>query len=285
MGWLAACFLASLMAPLALPAADSGKALLDAASQGHTTSVQDLVAKGAPLEAKDKNGRTPLMLAAQHGHVATVRFLLEKGADAASRDQSGATAWVLAMFDPAGNRGGNDEVLKLLPRPPRPKMAVEGVLSTNNLYNSCIMRLDQLTEFVGGLRLDLLALAAFRRQAAISGKDLIEITGANGRGVAGPDDEALANSDAVAILTVRPGAACLPQQSADQLSLTLDVQLLRAKDRSVLLRKTIGGGGLKSLHDRMVTGEAQYSPVYQEWIKPYGEQAWRAIVEAWFRSE
>jgi hypothetical protein len=225
------------------------------------------------------------MLAAQHGHVATVRLLLEKGADDASRDRTGATAWVLAMFAPSGNRNGNDEVLKLLPQPPRPKIAVEAVLTTNNLYNSCIMRLDQLTRLVGGLRLDLLALAAFRRQAAASGKDLIEITGANGRGVAGPDDEAFADSDAVAILTVRPGAACIPQQSADQLSLTLDVQLLRGKDRAVLLRKTIGGGGLKSLHDRMVTGEAQYPPVYEEWVKPYGEQAWRAAVEAWFRSE
>jgi hypothetical protein len=35
----------------------------------------------------------------------------------------------------------------------------------------------------------------------------------------------------------------------------------------------------------MVTGEAQYPPVYEEWVKPYGEQAWRAAVEAWFRSE
>src|ERR1019366_737927 len=185
------CFAACLMAPFALPAADSGKELLDAASQGHTTSVQDLVAKGAPLEVKDKNGRTPLMLAAQHGHVATVRLLLEKGADDASRDRTGATAWVLAMFAPSGNRNGNDEVLKLLPQPPRPKIAVEAVLTTNNLYNSCIMRLDQLTRLVGGLRLDLLALAAFRRQAAASGKDLIEITGANGRGVAGADGGAI----------------------------------------------------------------------------------------------
>ena len=47
------------MAPFALPAADSGKELLDAASQGHNTSVQDLVAKGAPLEVKDRTDGRP----------------------------------------------------------------------------------------------------------------------------------------------------------------------------------------------------------------------------------
>ena len=58
-GCLPACFAACLMAPFALPAADSGKELLDAASQGHTTSVQDLVAKGAPLEVKDRTDGRP----------------------------------------------------------------------------------------------------------------------------------------------------------------------------------------------------------------------------------
>ena len=253
-----ACFAAWLILPGALPAADSGKELLDAASQGRTTIVGELLGKGAPLESKDKNGRTPLMLAAQHGHVATVRLLLEKGADAAARDQTGASAWVLATFSPAGVRSGVDEVLKLLPQPPRPKLAVEAVWSTTNLYNSCIMRLEQLTRLVSDLQPDLLALTAFRRYIASSGKDLVELSGANARGVAAPEDEAFANADAVLILTVRPGAACVPQQSADGLSLTLEGQLLRAKDRAALWRKTIGGGGLKALHARMVTGLAQY---------------------------
>ncbi len=279
-GRLAICL--ALIAPFALPAADAGKALLDAASQGRTSSVQELVGKGAPLETRDKDGRTPLLLAAQHGHAATVQLLLEKGADAAATDRSGATAWVLAMFAPGGSRGGNEEVLKLLPRPPRPRVAIEAVWTTNNLFNSCIMRLDELTRFVSGLEPDLLALAAFRRYANVSGKDLIEITGSNGRGVAAPGDEAFADSDAVLILNVRPSANCVPQQSADQLSLALDMQLLRSRDRAALLRKTIGGGSLRS---RIVTGQAQYPPVYQEWIKPYAEQAYWPAVEAWFRGQ
>jgi hypothetical protein len=279
------CFTACLAAQSVLTAADAGKELLDAAAQGHTARVQDLVAKGASLETRDKNGRTPLMLAAQHGHAATVGFLLGKGANAAARDQTGATAWVLAMFAPAGNRSGNAEVLQSLPQPPRPRIAVEALWTTSNIYNSCVMRLDELTRFLSSLQPDLLALRAFRRYAADSGKDLVEITGANARGVEGPDNQAFVDNDAVIVLTVRPGVACLPQQSADQVSLTLEVQLLRARDRAVLLRKSIGGGALKSLSARIVTGQAQYLPVYLEWIQPYAEQAWRAAVEAWFRAE
>lgn len=270
---------------MALPAADTNKDLLDAATQGRTASVQDLVAKGAPLETKDKNGRTPLMLAAQHGHAATVQVLLEKGADPAARDQAGATAWVLATFAPAGNRGGNDEVLKLLPQPARPKVAVEAVWSANNLYSSCIMRLDQLARLVTGLQPDLLALTAFSKYAVAPGRNLIEIAGANARGANGPDAQAYTDSDAVLILTVRPGVACMAQESADQLSLSLDVQMVRSRDRAVLLHKAVGGTGLKGMQARTVTGEAQYFPVYREWIKPYSEQAWREAVEAWFRAE
>jgi hypothetical protein len=277
-------FVAWLLLPLALPAADRGKELLDAAAQGHTANVQELLGKGASLESKDKNGRTALMLAAQHGHAATVRVLLEKGADASARDRTGATAWVLAMFSTAGARTGAGEVLQFLPPPPRPKVAVEAVWTTNNLYNSCIMRLEQLTQLVSDLEPDRLELTAFRRYFMNSGKDLIEISAANARGVAGPDDAAFANADAVLILTMRPGAACVPQQGADRLSLTLEVQLLRAKDRAVLLRKSLGGG-LKSLLQRTVSGQAQYSPVYEELARPFAEQAYWAAVEAWFRAE
>lgn len=189
------------------------------------------------------------------------------------------------MFSSAGSHGPNDEVLKLLPHPPRPKLAIEAVWTTDRLYNSCILRMDQLARLMTGLQPDLLALTALGRYATSSSKALIEIAGANARGAAAPDAQAFADSDAVLILTVQPGVACLPQESADQLSLALDVQFLRSRDRAVLLHKTVGGSGLKSLQVRTVTGQAQYAPVFQEWIKTYSEQAWRAVVEAWFRAE
>jgi hypothetical protein len=278
------CFMAYLTVAGALPAADAGAELLAAAAQGRTDRVQALMGQGAPLETRDKEGRTALMLAAQHGHAATVRVLLEKGADATARDERGATAWVLAMFSPAGARGGIDEVVKTLPQPLRPRLALEASWSVADLYSSCSMRPEQLTRHVNQLQPDRLALAAFRRYFAASGKELVEIAGANGRGVAAvPDDEAFAGADAVLSLVVRPGAACQPQESVDNLSLTIDVQLLRAKDHAVLLRKTFGGG-LKGLHRQAVTGQAQYLPVYEDWVKAHAEQIYWAAVEAWFRA-
>src|ERR1035438_2938846 len=123
--------LAAVWAP-----ADSGTELLDAASKGLTAKVGELLAKGASMGAKDKNGRTALMLAAQHGHAETVRVLLEKGASADDRDARGYTAYGLAMFSPAGARTGIDEVLTVLPRPPRPHLAVETAWSAQELVGA-----------------------------------------------------------------------------------------------------------------------------------------------------
>ena len=42
--------------------------------------VKLLLEKGAELETKDNDGRTPLSWAAEKGHEAVVKLLLEKGA-------------------------------------------------------------------------------------------------------------------------------------------------------------------------------------------------------------
>ncbi|HUB78280.1 MAG TPA: ankyrin repeat domain-containing protein [Bryobacteraceae bacterium] len=268
----------------AVPGADSARELLEAAAQGRTAKVQELVGTGAALESRDKDERTPLMLAAQHGYADTVRYLLEKGADAAARDRGGATAWVLAMFAPAAHRDSED-VLKLLPPPPRPKLAIEANWSAANLYNSCVMQLEELAKLIQSFQPDLLAVRAIGKYVAASGRSVVEDGGVNARGTERAGDGVFANADAVLILTVKPGAACVAQESADLLNLSLDVQLVRSRDRAVLLHKQIGAGGLKRLQGHMVTGGAQYLPVYQEWIAPYSEQAWREAVEAWFRAE
>jgi len=279
------CLLACLFTPLAWPAADAGKLLLEAAAQGRETVVQDLLAKGAQVQIKDKNGRTPLMLAAQRGHAAVVQLLLRKGAEPWARDPAGATAWVLAMFTPAGNREGNAEVLKSLPPPDRPNWAIEVVWSGANVYNSCVMAIDGLSRYLNDLRPDVLLLSAFRNYLAASGKDLVELGEANGRGGGAPSESAYAHSDGVLILTVRPGVACEAQQSADHLTLTVDARLVRSSDRALLFHKVVGGGGLKSLHQRLVTGQAQYFPVFQEWMQPDAGQIYWAAVDAWYRAE
>lgn len=263
--------------------ADSGTELLDAAAKGLTAKVEQLLAKGASLGARDKNGRTALMLAAQHGHAGTVRALLEKGASAEDRDARGYTAYGLAMFSPAGARTGIDQVLSALPQPPRPRLAVVTAWSAAGLYSSCFLRPAQLVEQVGGMQLDAIELGDFRKFVAASGKGLVEIVKAESDGLARvPGDDAFKDADAVLALEVKPVAACLPQETNDNLSLTLEAQLVRAKDRPVVWKKTYGTG-LAGLHARRVTSPSQYFPVYDEWIKAHVEQAYWDAMEAWYR--
>ena len=147
------------------------------------------------------------------------------------------------------------------------------------------MQLEQLARVIKGFQPDRLAVKEMGAYAAASGRGLVEDGGVNARGTGGAGDEVYAHADAVLRIVVKPGAACQPQNSADQLSLTLDAQLVRSRDRAVLLHKEIGAKGLKRFAGRTVTGEAQYLPMYQEWIKPYSEQAWHEAVEAWYRSQ
>ncbi|KFY83553.1 hypothetical protein V498_07984, partial [Pseudogymnoascus sp. VKM F-4517 (FW-2822)] len=49
--------------------------------KGHEAVVKLLLEKGAKLESKDKDGRTPLSYAVEKGHEAIVKLLLEKGAE------------------------------------------------------------------------------------------------------------------------------------------------------------------------------------------------------------
>lgn len=70
-------------------------ALLAAAQQGQKHAVLALLAAGADLEATDDNGYTPLIWAAQQGHTAVVAALLARGAnvDAREKHDYGALEW------------------------------------------------------------------------------------------------------------------------------------------------------------------------------------------------
>src|SRR4051812_26634608 len=78
--------------------ADLGPDLLNAAKKGQTAEVRGLLEKGAAVDSRDKEGRTPLMLAAEHGRVDTVPLLLENGAKPDARDKEGYDAWALAFM-------------------------------------------------------------------------------------------------------------------------------------------------------------------------------------------
>ena len=80
----------------------------EAASNGDVTFIEDVLDRGADIEARNDNGLTALMLASWEGQVAAVELLLDRGADIDARDRYGDTALIWA------SRKGHDEVAAVL---------------------------------------------------------------------------------------------------------------------------------------------------------------------------
>jgi len=255
------------LACLIVAAANPGADLLTASRKGQTERVAALLGRAAPLDARDKDGRTPLMLAARNGHADIVKLLLDKGADSAARDRQGWTAYGLAIFSSAD---GREDVLRLLPAPPRLRLGLDARWVADNLYSSCLMSAGELTQHVAAIQPEMMVAAALRDLASVSAKRMVELT-----------EEG--NSDAMLTLRVRPGAACTAQQAADQLSLAIDVKLVRRLDQLTLHEKTYGGG-LKGLHVRTATNPAQYPSLYADWAKGHAPGIYWAVLEAWLRA-
>lgn len=67
--------------PHASPAAQGGEALLEAAANFHTETVEEILTiDGVDANGRNSGGMTPLMLAAECGHTETVRVLLTANA-------------------------------------------------------------------------------------------------------------------------------------------------------------------------------------------------------------
>jgi ankyrin repeat protein len=66
--------------------------LFRAASDGNIATLEELLSKGADVNAREIEGETPLMYAASRGRTAALLFLLKSGADihAISENQYGA---------------------------------------------------------------------------------------------------------------------------------------------------------------------------------------------------
>lgn len=245
-------------------AADTGVDLLTAAKRGDTSKVAALLAKGSPIEAKDKDGRTPLMLAAMRGHADTVAALLKLGAQPDARDLLGWTAYGLAVFSTAG---GHDAVLKVLPQHPPLRLLLEVGWTPQNLVTSCFLRPPQLREQVASVQTDAQIAAAVRDYSILNGKRVLEFVADGG--------------DGTLRLTAKPGISCLQQQEADNVTELVDLKLTAA-DGTVLLEKTFGGG-LKGLHARTVTSPAQYGVTFEEWARTHAGEIYSASLEAWLR--
>lgn len=263
-------FLALILCILPAMAADLSPQLLSAAAAGKNTEVEALLAKGAPVDAHEKNGRTPLMLAAQHGHLDTVRLLLAKGANPAARDKSGMTPYGLALLEPAG-RGDRTAVLQALPQPAHPRVAMDAVVAAGALVSSCYMPPGQLKQQVTNLNLDAAAV-----------KEIVDYSRASGKGIAEiVQVDKPADAAAQVTLEIQPGAAC-EAQSGDSLTLTIDVRVYDPAHK--LLGEKRFAGGFKGLRKQTVDNAAQYAPVYLSWIKPQAGPMYSFIVETLFRT-
>jgi ankyrin repeat protein len=90
------------------------RGLLVAALMDHKDTAKALLDRGAEIDTRADDGRTPLMLAASKGFADLVSFFLHEGADRALTDSSGNTAAALASAK------GSREIVSLLQNAPPP---------------------------------------------------------------------------------------------------------------------------------------------------------------------
>ncbi len=78
--------------------------LFEAAQKGETEKVVQLLAEGAPVEARDRFGNTALLVAARAGRTKAVQVLLEAGSEIDHQNLRGADRAVRARDPPRAHR-------------------------------------------------------------------------------------------------------------------------------------------------------------------------------------
>ena len=276
-------FCAIILAAL-LPVLAAGPQIdiLDAAKKGKTKEVEALLAKGADLEARDSNGRTPLMLAAQYGRTDTVRLLLDKGAQPDARDSHRWNAYMLALLAPSGGvvHTSHDAVLKLLPQPKRFRLAVIASWTPGKgLFSSCFMRPEDMTQHIREIHPDGMVIEALQHFAATPGRDYMAIVSVDARGNSEISERPTPEDvDAVLTLQVEPGVACVQQE--DQVSMLVRATLNRPKDQTPLLEKTLGTGVKTGMRGQVATNPNQHGPLFASWAKSQGGPLYWAVLTA-----
>jgi hypothetical protein len=128
------------------------------------------------------------------------------------------------------------------------------------------------------MRPDESLLRELQAFATSSGKGLLQLVHADAKAVEPLQPEPVDDADAIVTLEIEPGAAC-SGGTADSLTFAINVKVFRARDRLLLLQKTLGGG-LKGMRAQTVENAAQYKPVYEAWMKAQAGPIYWAIVEA-----
>jgi hypothetical protein len=271
-----------LAAAFSILAADLPMDILEAAKKGKAKELEALLAKGADVEVRDKEGRTPLMLAAQYGRTETVRLLLDKGAKPDARDTHRWNAYMLALLTPSGGvvHTSHEAVLKLLPQPKRFRLAVTASWAPGKgLFSSCFMRPEEMTQHIREIHPDGMVIEALQHFAFTPGRDLVAIVSVDARGNSEiserptPDD-----IDAVLTLQVEPGVACVQQE--DQVSMLVRATLNRPKDEAPLLDKTFGAGVKTGMRGQVATNPNQHGPLFASWAKSQGGPLYWAVLTA-----
>jgi hypothetical protein len=276
---LAAAFLCPLFA------ADAPTDFLEASRKGRTKDVEALLAKGADIEVKDRDGRTPLMLAAQYGHTATVELLLAKGAKPATRDARGWNAYMLALLAPAGGAAGvvhgtHDTVLRQLPQPRRFRIQVNSGWSPGrSIFSSCFMRPSEMTAHVRDLRPDAMIAEALQHFAATSGRGLIAIVRVDARGTSEQSNLAPATDvDGTLELTEEPGASCV--QGVDRVTLAVRAQLSLGRDGEPIMDRKFGKGVKTGMKTESASNANQHGPLFEAWAKSEAGPIYWASLES-----
>lgn len=98
----------SLSLSLVVAACAATSPLTNAARQGRSDDVGQLIASGADVDERGRGGNTPLYYAALHGHADVVRQLIEAGADVDVDNDFGSTPLHVAA------RAGHVDVIRAL---------------------------------------------------------------------------------------------------------------------------------------------------------------------------
>ena len=99
---------ASIMLIPVISAAGADDDLCNAIKNNDIQKTRELISRGAAINAKNSNGRTPLMEAAVRGYTETAKFLIGVGADINAKSNKGETALSLA------SSYNNDSITQLI---------------------------------------------------------------------------------------------------------------------------------------------------------------------------